>query len=65
MKRIIRIYSKSGTEIEIVATIQSRGTHLTREEVEMVRDSLADRLMGTLIDLPFSEHHLSRVKVSP
>ena len=64
MKRVIRIRSEDCTDIEIIATIHSNGSCLTRDEVENIRDRLADSLMGTLTNLPYSAHRLSKMKVS-
>ena len=64
MKRVIRIKSAGGTDVKITAEIDSNGYQLMRDEVEKVRDRLADNLMRALLDLPYSDHRISRMRVS-
>ena len=64
MKRTIRIASKGSPSVVVTAVINSAGVGLTRHEVEQIRDRLADNLMGALLDLPYSAHRISRMKVS-
>jgi hypothetical protein len=64
MKRVIRIKSASGTDVKITAEVDSNGYQLMRDEVEEVVDKLADNLMRALLDLPYSAHRISRMRVS-
>jgi hypothetical protein len=64
MKRTIRIASKGSPSVVVTATIDSSGESLTRDEVESIRDRLADNLMGALLDLPYSAHRISKMRVS-
>jgi hypothetical protein len=65
MKRVIRIASKGSPAVVVTATIDSSGAYLTRDEVEKIRDRLADNLMEALLSLPYSAHRISKMKVSP
>jgi len=52
MKRKIEVRAAG---ITIIATIRTDPTRLTRGEVEIVRDALADRLQAACANLPFGE----------
>lgn len=51
MKRKIEVRAAG---ITIIAKIRTEGV-LTRDEVEIVRDALADRLQAACANLPFGE----------
>ena len=61
MRRVIRI--KAGP-VSIIATIDTRSELLTRNEVETVRDELADRLQKSVAGLPYFGAPLNRVEVT-
>lgn len=60
MKRRIEV---NAGNIRITATINSNGEHLTRDEVERVRDELADRLQAAAAALPYMGVSRNRVSV--
>jgi len=50
-------------EISIVAVIRSNGCALMRDEVERIRDQLADRLQEAVADLVYLKTPRNRVTV--
>lgn len=62
MKRTIRVRAD---EVTITAMIDSRHLAVTRDEVEKIRDELADRLQAACSDLPYGAGcPRNRVRVS-
>ena len=60
MKRVIYVTAGS---VKIVASIDTNGHELCRDEIETVRDQLADRLQDAAADLRWIGVPRNRVKV--
>lgn len=60
MKRVITVRSR---DVKIVATITDKANVFTRNEVQFIRDVLADRLQEAASYLPYLRSPLSEVRV--
>ena len=62
MKR--RIEVRAGKVLKVVALLSTDGQCLTRQEIERIRDDLADRLVEAVAGLPYLGTRKHRVRVT-